>query len=202
MTEHVHHHGSHLPHVTEHHRRGKKAYQWLLVRIALAAVAVGLIATIAVVFAVGMTAPVMYEGSTTTLLPASTSQVWGMLVDVDSLPKRRPEILSVERLPSGESGLLRWKEHTDMGGYMVFSVLEETVGKYLVVRMEDSSFGMTGTWTYDIADAGAATSLTISERSEIPGVFLRALMTATGRDANLRREVQTLREAIFAIVDE
>ncbi|HQI21336.1 MAG TPA: hypothetical protein PLW55_18425, partial [Leptospiraceae bacterium] len=60
--------------------------------------------------------------------------------------------------------------------------------------MVESSFGMTGTWTYELS-GNEMTQVTVKENSQIASVPLRAAMTLMGRDANLKKEIQIINKA-------
>lgn len=167
-----------------------------LVSIIVAAFLTGGGMTLFILAIIGSSTPFAFTGTTTALLPATRREVWTELTDLNALAQRRPEVIAVEPLDNTEDGRKRWKEHTKRGGSIIFSIAEEQPERRLAVRMEESTFGMTGTWTYELADAGASTALTIHEESFTTSVLLRALMTMSGRDTNLRREIDTLRSAL------
>ena len=155
----------------------------------------GTVMSIMVVFFVdGLVAPKEYTGSKTAQISAPPSRVWAVLTDIDSLPKNRPEIARVEVLEKDGPRAKKWIEHTDMDGFIVFERVEEIQNKKLVLKMVESSFGMTGTWTYELS-GNEMTLVTVTEKSQIASVPLRAAMTLMGRDANLKKEIQIISKA-------
>jgi hypothetical protein len=137
-----------------------------------------------------------FKGTVTQKVEASPISIWDLLNDIDGLPSRRKEITKVERMGKNEKGFERWKEHTDMGGYMVFEITELIPKEKMVVEMKESTFGMSGTWTYQLNEEGNATVVTVTEDSNTDNVWLRSIMTLAGRDANLKIEVEKIEEGV------
>lgn len=84
-----------------------------------------------------------------------------------------------------------------MGGHVVFEKIEEVPAKKLSLRMSESTFGMTGTWTYEL-EGSEMTKITITEESSIKSIPVRTVMTLAGRDGNLRKEISILVQALKA----
>lgn len=145
---------------------------------------------------IGWLAPREHQGQLTQTLDIPKEAVWHTLTDLQQLPKRRPEVARVELLGVNDQGHKIWKEHTDMGGYILFEQLEEIPYQKLVVRMVESTFKMKGTWEYRLAadHTGASNkcTLTIKEVSQTDNLLLRSLMTLLGRDATMHEEVNSL----------
>lgn len=144
---------------------------------------------------IGWVAPHDHEGQLTQSLDIPKEKVWHTLTNLQQLPQRRPEITRVELLGVNDLGHKLWKEHTDMGGYILFEQVEEIPYQKLVVRMVKSTFKMKGTWEYRLSGEGNGCTLTVKEVSEIDNLFLRSLMTLMGRDSNIREEIQSLERA-------
>lgn len=148
---------------------------------------------IAAFFATGALAEAEFQGEISTTVPADTYTVWNYLSDIESLATRRAEIVSVEMQGTNDRGLPRWREIPDMGGYADFEALEMIPGRKLTVRMNGSSFGMTGTWSYSLEPtAENGTRILVTEDSRIDSIATRAIMTLAGRDSNLQVEAQLL----------
>lgn len=145
---------------------------------------------------IGSLAPKEFSGSVVHTFDAPKEVIWNILTDIEGLPTRRREIVSVERLSASESGRPRWKENTNMSGYILFEATEEKLHQRLVYTMLESSFGMSGVWSYEFEPKGDTVTLTISEKSQIDAVLVRAVMTLSGRDANLQREVELIQNTI------
>lgn len=152
--------------------------------------------TLLLFLTIGYVAHQDFEGQATRTLTAPVEQVWEVLTDLEDLPNRRKEIVKVEMAEANAQGLPTWKEYTDMGGYILFEYLEKIEREKLVVNMKESTFGMSGTWTYELRPVGNETQLTIIENSTIDNVMIRSLMTITGRSANLFREFEVIEKAL------
>jgi len=158
----------------------------------LALTLVGLVLFLMTVFiAIGALSPSAYQGTRTIQLNASPDRVWKELTDLQSLPQKRREVIGIEILESRAGSPWKWKELTDMGGHLTFEKVEEIPMKKLSVRMIESSFGMSGTWTYEL-EGKEMTRLTITEESSIKSIPVRAVMTLAGRDGNLEKEVSVI----------
>ncbi len=147
-------------------------------------------------FALGYMARHDFEGQVTQTYQVPIEQVWEVLTDLDELPNRRKEIVKLEMVEANAQGLASWKEYTDMGGYILFEYLEKVDYEKLVVNMKESTFGMSGTWTYQLTPHGKGTQLTIIEHSRIDNIMVRSMMTLTGRSANLYRELEMIEKAL------
>ena len=146
-----------------------------------------------------------YHGSATVRLKAPIDKVWEVLTDVENVPKRRPEVKRVEITGINDQGYKMWREYTDMGGFIDFEIVEHISQEKMVVRMNRSSFGMTGQWVYEAAyvqdfytaqGGESQTELTITEDSTTNNIFVRTLMILVGRDKNIRTEFETLKKVL------
>ncbi|MBX9852591.1 MAG: SRPBCC family protein [Cytophagaceae bacterium] len=145
----------------------------------------------------GASASENFEGTETRVVNASSGKIWNYLTDIEGLPRRRKEIVKVEMLGKNEKGLDKWKEIPDMGGYILFEQLEKTPLEKLTLNMIESSFNMKGTWTYELKEAGQGkTTVKISEKSTIESLFIRSIMTLSGRDGNIKREFEIMESAV------
>lgn len=145
---------------------------------------------LAIITILGLLSPRTYHGSIEGTINTPISTVWDELSSLEHIPVRHPEITRVELLSTTAEGYRQWKEYTDLGGYIIFETTDEVSEKKLVNKMDDSSFGMTGTWTYQLAPINSSsTQITITEDSTISRLYLRAIMTLIGREKNLAAEL-------------
>lgn len=117
--------------------------------------------------------------------------IWDYISDIEGIPIRKRGIKRIEPLEKDGDSIIKWKEVTDMGGYILF---EKTVIPYqrLEKRMTDSSFGMTGIWIYSIEGGEAGCTVTITEKSSTKKLFTKLMLVLAGRNANLRNEMRLL----------
>lgn len=83
-----------------------------------------------------------------------------------------------------------------MGGYALFEVQEEKKDSLLVVRMLESSFGISGTWRYELKRSGNGTLVQISEESHCDRLLVRSILVLAGRNATLKQEVRNLKKVL------
>ncbi len=170
-------------------------YSCLMTRLILTIVAItGALAAIFTI--VGLLAPRSYDETMNVTVNATPQQVWDFLLDLEHFPQNRSHIESIEMLLSSDQDHPHWRAYMPLGGSMVFLVEEAQEPKHLAVRMRESTFGMTGTWTYDLRPAGAGTDVMIAESSRIDSLFARSLLTIMGRRATIRREAELLRSEL------
>ncbi len=146
-------------------------------------------------FAIGLFSNARFTGETQAQLSAPPEKVWNVIANLDEVPKHRPEITRVEVTEKKGERPVKWIEYTDMGGFIEFELLEEIPEKKLAVKIVSSSFGMTGTWTYELSGK-EMTLLKVKEESEISSVPLRAAMTLLGRDGNLKKEIRLVQRSL------
>lgn len=135
--------------------------------------------------------PPEFLGTIQKQIPVSVSKVWDYIADIEGTPLRKTEIKKIEVLERKDSGIFKWKEYTDMGGYMLFEKTEEPLKK-IEKRMIDSSFGMTGTWLYEIQGNEDLSVVTIPENSKTIKPLVKLMLVLSGRDANLKREMKII----------
>lgn len=140
-----------------------------------------------------------FKGEIIFEVDASVQQVWKLLNDIESLPKRRKEITKIEAIDHNPAvGYTKWKEYTDMGGHIIFEVLEKNPPNRLVLSMRKSTFGMKGIWVYQLEYLNEnRTIVTISESSVIENYLLRCLFSLIGRDANLKQEEKLIKRDVL-----
>ena len=89
-----------------------------------------------------------------------------------------------------------------MAGYALFERWRYDENNQYTVKMTESSFGMTGIWTYELDRLDKfETIVRISEQSEIDSLWVKLAMMFAGRDKNLDLEMQYLEEALEKSVE-
>ncbi|MGH7669803.1 MAG: SRPBCC family protein [Gemmatimonadaceae bacterium] len=110
----------------------------------------------------------------TTVMPATPQQVWSVITGVTGFPRWRPAVRGVEVLSTVDGHHASWRERV-RHGVIACDTDEMTPPRRLVVRITDRLLTYAGTWTYELAPAGAGTRLTITERGEISHPMWRGL---------------------------
>lgn len=135
-----------------------------------------------------------FAGSLVAEYNSSSDKIWQNLTNISDLPNRRKEISGIEILEKDDkNNPKKWKEYTDMSGYIIFEVAAWEEGKYLKLKMVESTFGMSGEWAYTLEKiSDGKTKVTFYEDSTIDSFSVRAIMTIFGRDGNLKKEKENL----------
>ncbi|HUF50752.1 MAG TPA: SRPBCC family protein [Longimicrobiales bacterium] len=116
---------------------------------------------ILVLIVVGAALPQRHVATLRARIQTPREQVWGAITDVAAFPGWRAGVDSVELLPAS-AGPGRWIER-GRDGDITYERVEASPPDRLVVRIADEHLPFGGTWTYDLADGGAATLVTITE---------------------------------------
>lgn len=134
-----------------------------------------------------------FKGSKTEVIPANVEQVWDYLSDFPDWKNRRKEIISIEILEAdAEKVPLRWKQKTSMNGFLLFERGDFIPNQKLETKIIDSSFQLTGRWVYTLEPQGNTTRVTLTEESKINSPMIRGAYLFSGRDTNLKQEIETV----------
>jgi hypothetical protein len=119
----------------------------------------------------GYREPISYEGSISFETQYRLNLVWQQLLNLEEIPNRKSDVKSVDVLE--EYGkLVAWKENLQGGGYRIY-------------RITESSYGLTGIWSFDLKPEGDLTWVTISEKSTLTDIRRRGYRAIIGRDIDL-----------------
>ncbi len=156
-----------------------------------------LIGLVAVFLGLGFAQDTKYKNSVEEVFNATPEQIWTYLIDVESIPNRRKEVVSVEIIEKDPQGLVSvWKEIPDMGGYMKFRRGEFVPNVKLEVILFESSYKMLGKWTYELTNKNGNTLVRVTEETEIVSPLLRGAFFLAGRDSTLQQELDFLRNFV------
>ncbi|TGK25929.1 SRPBCC family protein [Leptospira yasudae] len=144
-------------------------------------------------FLLGIFADPKFEGEISETINAPVDKVYQHLLNLEAIPKYRPEVTEVVLEGKSAKGYPIWKEGTDMGGYIHFEMLEREENSRVRIEMKESSFGMKGIWDYKLKAEGNKTKITISETSEVSSIPIRSIFSLVGKDANLKKEIEILK---------
>ncbi len=125
-----------------------------------------------------------YKDSSTVPLQYSPELVWQQLIDVKSAPQKKSDVVSVEVVDQ-YGKLLAWKEHLKSGGYRVYRMNEWVENKRLVIEMTESSYGLTGIWSFQLTRTSEGTDVLIQEESTLDNIKSRGIRYFLGRDHDL-----------------
>ncbi len=147
-----------------------------------------IITVVAVVYGIllltGYRTPQSYSNSITFQMDYSPQLVWQELLKIDEIPNHKKDVASIEILE--ELGkLIAWKENTKSGEYRIYRMNKREENKQLVLELTESSYGLTGIWTFDLEKSSNATLVTISETSTLTDILRRGYRSFTTRDADI-----------------
>ena len=145
---------------------------------------------------IGTLTPQNYQGDMAKDLNFSKEKVFAEISDMQSLQDKHIFISKMEKLPDSIEGNERWKAFAYFNQYLIFEVLQKVENEKFVLKISESSFGFTGTWTYELEDLGDLTTLKISENSDMKNFLLRSVKRVLGMDIILRQEFKILEKTL------
>jgi hypothetical protein len=133
--------------------------------------ALGLLALVILTWAVGALLPRTHMASRAARFAQPPEAVWQVVSDLSGFAKWAPRVTGVTRL-ADQNGHPVW---TMLGESELPLEVEELRPYRMVTRIANPRLPFGGTWTWEIADAGAGCTVTITERGEIKSSLFRAL---------------------------
>ena len=112
-----------------------------------------------------------------------------MVTDFTAVPQWFSEVASSERIADID-GRPAWRER--FGGFDATLVERERVDGTRIVREILPSGSFSGTWTYELADDGAGTRLTLTERGHVGNPFFRGMMILFDNTKTMRAYTEAL----------
>ena len=131
--------------------------KWILIG---ALVLAGLLVVVVII---GALLPRQHVASRSVVLVASPQTVWGL---ISGPPTWRSDLKSYEELQS-RNGHRVWRETDKHGQTITYEMVESASPNHLVTKIADPKLPFGGTWTYEITQNGAGSSLTITENGEV-----------------------------------
>jgi uncharacterized protein YndB with AHSA1/START domain len=130
-----------------------------------------LVGLVLVIVVTGSLLPASHVASMSARYAAPAESLWVSLTDVETFPQWRPGLTRIETLPD-ENGQRGWREHA-ANDVVTYRVVEAEPPRRLVSRIADPDLPYGGSWTYELAPAGAGTRVTITERGEVYNPIFR-----------------------------
>ncbi len=127
---------------------------------------------VVVVVVIGMALPQSHVARRSAHLSIPPDKVWSIVTDVSSYPAWRPEVASVEKLPS-VGGKLAWREVSAKGNKLSYDAPTADARSHFVTRITDTGIPFGGSWDYKIEPDGAGTRITITENGEVYNPIFR-----------------------------
>ncbi len=140
----------------------------------------------AIVFLFGYNAPEEYQDSISFKVSYATDTTWEQLINIKEIATRKSDVSSIEILE--EFGkLVAWRENLKTGGYRIYRTNQRIEGQKLVVELTESSYGLTGIWTFYLSKdkVGNDTVVVIEETSKFTNTLKRGYRVIVGREHDL-----------------
>jgi uncharacterized protein YndB with AHSA1/START domain len=139
---------------------------------------------VVVVLGVGYALPVAHVESRSAEFPHPPDRVFAVVADVENYPHWRRGVDVVEVL--AWEPRVRWREYGD--DTITFERVEIQPPSRLVTRIADPDLPFGGTWTFELAEEGTGTRLTITEHGEVYNPVFRFMSRYVfGHAATLER---------------
>ena len=139
---------------------------WVVLAIGAVVVASVLVAVI------GSLLPKAFAISRMASFNRPQADLWKLISDIDGQVSWRSDLRRVERLPN-RNGREVWQETDNRGQSLTLETVQSLAPQRLDRRTADQNSQFSGRWTYEIAEFGEVTSLTITEESETYNPMVR-----------------------------
>lgn len=122
---------------------------------------------------VGALLPAGHAAARRLVVPAPAARVFATITDVESFPRWRPGLRSVEWLP--DRGGRRCFREIGPHGPMDLAIERAEPDRAFVTRIVTERSPFDGTWTFRIDERDGTTTVTLTEHGEVHNVVFRAL---------------------------
>jgi uncharacterized protein YndB with AHSA1/START domain len=151
-----------------------------------------------VLYLIGRSLPEHHTARVTVVLPAARPAVWAAINDFTKMPDWWPAVKSVrlETRPNGDV----WAWNKDGHGQEIaFRTKEQAPPARLVREIMGDELPFGGTWTFELAEEGSGTRLTVTEDGFIKPPFFRAVAQYfIGLDATMKDFAANLEKRLAA----
>ena len=122
--------------------------------------------------------------------------VWAVMTELDNFDRGKRDIEYVEVLGK-YLNLYAWIEHTKSGGFRRYRQVEKIEDEKIVIEMTDSSYGVTGRWTFELLPVSSKTRVTIKESSKYTSILYRGFQFYFGLNKESRNWNKFIRVRLF-----
>lgn len=136
--------------------------KWFLITLAI------LTGLIAVVFIAGSTLSQQHTATASATFSSTPEAVWAVVANRKDSPSWRDDLREV--IVTGDQ---TFKEVTQDGDAVEYSIEESTPPQRLVIRIITPYLPYGGSWTYDFTPSSGGCTLTITENGEVYNPFFR-----------------------------
>lgn len=135
----------------------------------------------------------VYKNGAQKTLDYSAEDIWVVLVKLEG----------VEVIESDDNGPLKWRQNLRDGEFAIFERWQFDLNRNYVVKMTNSSFGMTGLFSYELIPYNAQSTLVkMSAETEIVGFWDRVKVGVFGMELPIDGSMGNLEEVLDGTVGE
>lgn len=161
-----------------------KVLKWVGIALAV------LLALVGTILGIGLALPQGHVATVSAELPADRETVWGLIRDLEGSAAWRPGVSRVVRLEGSADEV--YEEFNEFGSIRMKVESEDPPARLVMRIVDNTEFG--GSWTYELAPAGAGTRLTITEKGEIFNPAFRFMARfVMGYEATMREYARALK---------
>ncbi len=124
---------------------------------------------------VGLLTPKQHTVTKTLMTKQKPEIVWQAINDFQSQSSWRTELERVERMPDS-NGKELWKEVYKNGDSLPLEKTESNAPYKLVRTIADPELPFSGVWEMEVKSQANGSTLTITERGEVPNPFFRGVV--------------------------
>lgn len=157
--------------------------------LALKLILLAVVVLVGLVFLVGALLPAEHVATVSVLVPEPLDTVWTRVTTPTDYREWRK---GLERVDVAPGAPLRWTEVSRFGE-VPFVVEEMQPRARFVTRIADEKLPFGGTWTWELAEEGGGTRVTLTERGVVrPPLFRFLSRFVFGHDATMKQVLDGL----------
>jgi len=137
-----------------------------------------------------------FETEQEVLLDYSEQSVWNVLNDIQGIPEGKRGTDSVDILGK-YLNLYAWIENHTSGNFSRYRQVLKEDKERLIIEMTDSSYGLTGTWEFNISTLDGKTLIKVKQNSTNTSIIGRGFRFYFGRDKETKEWIKFLRVRLF-----
>jgi len=148
-------------------------------------------------YAYGASLPADRVTERSVVTPAPIEAVWAWVGDLSRRPAWHPDVRAIAHVEDRD-GHAVWREVDRRGDRFDWLVVQSDPPRRLVLEAADpEQLGMNARWTWDLAEQGAGTRVTLHEQSRIDNPVWRATAVLRyGADEMVNEELDALSVAV------
>ncbi len=123
--------------------------------------------------------------------------LWDIINDVDSYPKNKYGVVSLEKKDYQGDILISWRENYNFGISKDYEVIIKKDPENLVLKIKNNFTGMNSTLNFFLSEDENKTYLNIKEESEVDNVLYRGAKVLSGKEAYVNSQIKWIRVGLY-----